>query len=83
MVRLQWNMAAFNQIRRDPALCDMVDDYCESIATAAGKGFDWRASVRTGKRGNRYRGIVYTDTARAMVVNQRDNTLLNALRGVM
>lgn len=83
MVAYRWNFKGFEKIREDPKLRDMVDDYCEDIVTTSGEGFDWHAEVRNGKRGTRYRGIVFTETARAMVVNQRDNTLLKALRGVM
>lgn len=83
MVAYRWNFKGFDQIREDPKLRAMVDDYCEDIVSASGEGFDWKADVRRGKRGTRYRGIVFTETARSMVVNQRDNTLLNALRGVM
>jgi len=80
-MKLSWNLAAFDQIRTDPALCQMVDDYCSTIAERAGRGFDWKAETRKGKRGHRYRGIVYTDSARAIVVNSRENTLLKALGG--
>lgn len=80
-MNLSWNMDAFDQIRTDPALCKMVDDYCEDITKRAGRGYGWKAEPRQGKRGIRYRGIVYTDSARAMVVNARENTLLKALGG--
>lgn len=80
-VRLRWHMVAFNIIRRDPALVRQVDDEAERLSERAGRGFDWKASIRTGKKGQRYRAIVFTDTPRAMVVNARDNTLLKALGG--
>ena len=80
-MKLSWNMGAFDEIRTDPALCRMVDDVCESIAERAGRGFGWKAEPRKGKRGVRYRGIVYTDTMRARAVNARDNTLLKVLGG--
>lgn len=83
MVDLQWNLRAFEEIRHDPALVEMVDDVCKQIAGNAGRGFEWKAESRPGKKwGPRYRGIVYTDTARACYVNARDNTLLKALGGV-
>ena len=79
--RLKWSPAAYNSIRRDPALCAQVDDLATGIAERAGRGFGWKAGIRAGKNGTRYRAIVFTDTPRAMRVNARDNTLLKALKG--
>lgn len=80
-VRFKWSSDAFSKIRQDPALRGEIDDLASGVATRAGRGFGWKAEVRGGKRGSRYRAIVFTDTPRAMVVNARDNTLLKALKG--
>lgn len=80
-VKLDWNLRAFSELREDPALCRMVDDICEDAAADAGDGFGWKAGVRNGKKGTRYRGIVFTDSYQARKINQRNNTLLHVLRG--
>ncbi|MCZ9300489.1 hypothetical protein [Corynebacterium marquesiae] len=80
-VKFKWSSAAFNQIRQDPTLVGLIDDKAADIAARAGRGFDWKSSVRQGQNGRRHRAIVFTDTPRAMVVNARDNTLLKALKG--
>lgn len=80
-VKLDWNLEAFNEIREDPDLRRMVDDVCEDTAADAGDGFGWKAEVRRGKRGTRYRGVVFTDSYQARKINQRNNTLLHVLRG--
>lgn len=80
-VKFKWSSAAFNQIRTDPVLKGHINDLAEDIAGRAGRGFEWKSSVRQGRNGRRHRAIVFTDTPRAMVVNARDNTLLKALKG--
>lgn len=80
-MKLSWNMAAFDNIRHDPALVQMINDTCADVAERAGRGFEWKAESRKGKNGSRYRGIIYTDTMRSRVVNARENTLLKALKG--
>lgn len=83
VVTYRWNLRAFEELRHDPELTRMIDTVCQQIADEAGRGFEWKAESRPGEKwGPRYRGIVYTDTFRARVVNARDNTLLKALGGV-
>lgn len=77
MVRIQFNIDGFNQLRRDPALVRLVDDLAEGVAERAGRGFGWKSRTDI----DRHRAIIFTGTARAMRVNARDNTLLKALRG--
>lgn len=73
--KFRWNLDGFDQVRRDPAVQQLVDEHASQIAARAGRGFAW--SARQGK--TRYRAIVFTDTPRAMVVNARDNTLMKAI----
>lgn len=75
--RIQWLNEGFNQLRQDPALVAHIDDLSEGVASRAGRGFSWKARTDI----DRYRSIIFTDTARAKVVNARDNTLLKELRG--
>lgn len=80
-VKFKWSSEAFNQIRQDPTLVGLIDGKAADIAARAGRGFEWKSSVRQGRNRSRHRAIVFTDTPRAMVVNARDNTLLKALKG--
>ena len=79
--KFKWSPAAYNQIRREPALCAQVDDLAAGVAERAGRGFDWKSGIRAGRNGTRHRAIVFTDSPRAMRVNARDNTLLKVLKG--
>ena len=77
MTRIQFNPEGFNQIRRDPVLINLVDDLADEVAARAGRGVDWKSRTDV----DRHRAIVFTETARAMRVNAKHNTLLKALRG--
>lgn len=74
-MRINWNMDAFEELRRRPDVAAIVDGAGERIAAAAGNGFE--ASPHEGR--TRHRCSVITATPKAMVVNARDNTLLGAL----
>lgn len=72
---IDWNIGAFEELRRRADVAAMVDGAGERIAAAAGDGFE--ASSYEGA--TRHRCSVMTTISKAMVVNARDNTLLGAL----
>lgn len=74
-MRIRWNRAVFEAIRRDPAIAADVDARAGRIAAAAGEGY--LASPHEGR--TRHRASVITATAEAMVDNARNDTLLGAL----
>lgn len=77
-VKLQWIVpAGWNKLRHDPNLVGLIEDECARVAERAGRGFDWKSRSYP----SRHVGLVYTGSARAMVVNQTNNTLLKALGG--
>lgn len=59
---------------------EVVSDITSDIAEGAGKGFGFKAGIDPTGSG-KYVGIAFTDSYRAMLVNARDNTLLNAMYG--
>ena len=73
-VKFKWSSAAFNQIRTDPALKGHIDDLAEGIAGRAGRGFDWKSSVRQGRNGRRHRAIVFS---KGRIVGEIDRSELS------
>ena len=74
-MRIKWNNRAFEDLRRAPGVAADIDSRAARVAAAAGKGYV--ASPYEGK--SRHRASVFTQTPRAMVDSQKNNTLLRAL----
>jgi len=80
MVKIDWNISAFEEIRRLPKVADELQDRAEAIALHCGAGIE---AVR-GNGKTRARSAVVTTTPRGMVRNAKRNTILanlNAGRG--
>ncbi len=74
-MRLRYNLGAFEQIRRDPALDPLLESAASRIAQACGDGY----AYDVGEGRTRSRAGVYTRTAEAMADNAANNTLLRNL----
>ena len=77
MVRIRWNVPAFEKIRRDPALADEMKRIADDIADRCGEGY---VAVR-GHGVRRDRAAVITTTGAAMRDNAENNTILRSLGG--
>lgn len=71
-MKIEWNIRAFQEIRRLPKVDEMLRQSVEAIAAACGEGYD--AHVEAGK--TRSRGSVVTSSVPAMIDNGKNNTLL-------
>ena len=79
-VKIDWNLPAFEEIRRLPAVEQEIGrmvSRTESAASQSSPGYE--GVVEDG--GDRVRGAVYTRTHEAIEDNARNNTLLKSLRG--
>ena len=74
-MRIKWNIKGFEELRRAPGVAADVDSRASRVAAAAGNGYV--ASPYEGK--SRHRASVFTQTPRAMVDSQKNNTLLRSL----
>lgn len=73
--KIEWNMAAFREIRTEMAR-GAVMDAAAGIAAQAGEGFEVDGYATGGK--GRWRAIVYPATHQARARNARDNVLVRA-----
>ena len=83
-VRIVWNTRALYTIRTSAA--GLVNEQLQRICDTANSmskagGFQWESHQGQMQPQGRWRGTVFPATARAMRVNQRDNTLVRAVGG--
>ena len=72
--RIRWNLSAFEQVRRLPAVRDELIHHADAIAEACGEGFvSESAEGRT-----RSRAVVIAVTPQARRKNRKHNTILRA-----
>lgn len=76
-VRIKWNKAGFEQVRRLPGVEAKILAIGQDIAKTAGDGYE--ANLAAGK--TRSRVSVRAETFRASRDNAKNNTLVKALGG--
>ncbi len=74
-MRIKYNLRAFEQLRRDPAVVRLLGRSAEAIADACGEGY----VADTGQGKTRARGSVITATAEAQADNAANQTLARNL----
>lgn len=74
-MRIQWNLGAFEEIRRMPSVAAEIDSRAARIAAAAGPGYE--SSPYEGR--SRHRASVITATFDAIRDQHRNNTLWRAI----
>lgn len=74
-MKVQWNRAAFEEVRRSGPVMAEVSALTYGLARAAGEGY--KGSTMQGL--SRFRGIVFPDTWSARKDNARNNTLVRVL----
>ena len=79
-VKVSWNMRAFRELRTSPEMRAQVAGAAQTLARAAGEGFEATPVEITGGRG-RARAAVVTATPRAMASNAKHHTLTRVLKG--
>lgn len=73
--KIKFNYAGFNEVRRSPEVAADLRARAERIASAAGEGFEVKATMNAGRAG----AIVYADTMEAMVAEAEDKALSSAI----
>lgn len=76
-LRIQWNLAAFRELRTDPGIVADIEERASRIAAAAGDGHEVNVSTSGGR--GRARASVVTATADAMRSESEDMTLTSAI----
>ena len=74
-MRIKWSIPDFVALRHEPGVAADIDSRAARVAAAAGDGYE--SSPYEGK--SRHRASVFTQTPRAMVDSQKNNTLLRAI----
>lgn len=75
VMRLQWHLKAFREVRTSPEMTADVARRVNAIAAAAGEGYE----AETETLPTRARGAVYTRSAEAIYDNAKNNTLVRSL----
>lgn len=70
-MKINWNIGAFQEIRRSGPVQALVNRHTSELAARAGEGF----VGKTAHGRTRFRGIVVPDTYAARRRNARENTL--------
>ncbi len=71
-MKIKWNLPAFEEIRRLPAVRRDLEQRAEDIADACGDGY----VAESGEGKTRSRAAVITATPRAMRDNAKNNTII-------
>ncbi|MCX7542300.1 hypothetical protein OS128_05165 [Corynebacterium sp. P5848] len=71
---IDWNLPAFEEIRRSSETQSAIDGLAADIVDQAGDGYG--SDSQQGE--SRYRAIVYADTSAAIRDNARNNTIVKA-----
>lgn len=79
-LHISWNEPVFQDMAVNTGT-SLVHEYCSKIKANAGEGFYYKTRVQRDNKGGRLRpnGIVFTGSYQAIKINQRENTLFNAM----
>ena len=75
-MKIAWNLAAFRELRTDPAVEADILRRAQSVADACGDGFEAELMAQSKTRA---RAIVYPVTYAAARENSAENTILRSL----
>ncbi|MFJ2506324.1 hypothetical protein [Microbacterium sp. NPDC087592] len=77
--KIKWRIEGFARLRNEPGVLDDLQERANSIADAAGEGYESRPAEAGAGKSGRARAAVITGTAEARVDNARNQTLLRSL----
>ena len=75
-MKIEWNLAAFRELRTDPAVEADILRRAQAVADACGEGFEAELMAESKTRA---RAIVKPVTFKAMRQNSTENTILRSL----
>ena len=79
--KIKWNLKGFEEIRTSPKVVAHLEERAQSVAAAAGPGFEAKPVeiIPGARQGARARIAVTTTDVESTVRNSRDHTLVRAL----